>query len=206
MASQCGSDQTENPTAGSGSAPRARVFVALKIARGIADELAQMALELKRFPVRLIAPADIHLTLVPPWNEVSIPDAVGRLRGVAGRFGQFMLEFRHVGYGPEPRRPRFLWAECVAGPDLAELRASLLAAFEQTDERPFRPHVTLARLRANGAMIARKCPIDRELMLTQRIGSVELLQSPAPGEAGYRPLASLPFGTSPELPRAPNGV
>ena len=150
MVSESGSDQSEDPTAGSGSSPRARVFVALKIAPGIADELARMALELERFPVRLIAPADIHLTLVPPWNEVSIPGAVGKLRGVAGRFGEFVLEFRHVGYGPDPRRPRFLWVECAAGPDLAQLRASLLVAFEQTDERPFRPHVTLARLRANG--------------------------------------------------------
>lgn len=206
MVSESGPEQTENLTAGSGSSPRARVFVALRIAPGIADELAKIALELERFPVRLIAPADIHLTLVPPWNEVSIPGAVGKLCGVAGRFGEFVLEIRHVGYGPEPRRPRFLWAECVAGPDLAELRASLLAAFEQTDERPFRPHVTLARLRANGATIARKCPIDRELALTQRICSVELLQSPAPGETGYRPLASLPFGTGPELPKGPNGV
>lgn len=206
MVSKSGSDQTEDLAEGSDSSPRARVFVALKIEPGIADELARMALDLERFPVRLIAPADIHLTLVPPWNEVSIPGAVGKLRGVAGRFGKFVLEFRHVGYGPDPRRPRFLWVECAGGPDLAQLRASLLVAFEQTDERPFRPHVTLARLRANGRTIARICPIDRELALTQRIGSIELLQSPAPGETGYKPLASLPFGTAPELPRGPNGV
>ncbi len=92
-----------------------------------------------------------------------------------------------------------LWAECAAGPDLARLHAALLLAFGQTDERPFRPHVTLARLRGNGAAIARKCPIDRDLALTQRVGSVELMQSPPPGERGYKVLASPVFGANPEL-------
>ena len=177
----------------------ARVFVALKIAPEIADELARMARELGRFPVRLIAPADIHLTLVPPWNEVSIPDAIEKLRRVADSFGDFTLEFRRVGYGPEPRRPRFLWAECAAGPDIEQLRASLLLKFEQTDERPFRPHVTLVRLRGNAAAIARKYPIDRKLVLTQRVGSVELMQSPPPGGSGYKVLASLRFGINPDI-------
>jgi 2'-5' RNA ligase len=158
-----------------------------------------VARALERFPVRLIAPAAIHLTLVPPWNEVSIPEAVGKLHGVADRFGEFVLEFRRVGYGPEPRRPRFLWAECDAGPELARMRAALLLTFGQSDERSFRPHVTLARLRGNGASIARKCPFDRALALTQRVGSVEFMQSPAPGESGYKVLASLQLGADPEF-------
>ena len=154
-----------------------------------------MARELGQFSVRLIAPADIHLTLVPPWNEVSIPDAIEKLRRVADSCGDFTLEFRRVGYGPEPRRPRFLWAECAAGPDIAQLRAMLLLTFEQTDERLFRPHVTPVRLRGNGATIARRYPIDRNLMLTQRVGSVELMRSPPLGGSGYKVLASLLFGT-----------
>lgn len=197
MASEGGLGEIDAPTASSGGPRLARVFVALKMAPEIAGELAQMARELERFPVRLIAPADIHLTLVPPWNEVSIPEAVGKLGRVADRFGVFTLEFRHVGYGPEPRRPRLLWAECAAGPDLTRLYAELLLAFGQTDERSFRPHVTLARLRGNGVVIARKYPVDRDLALAQRVGSVELMQSPAPGERGYRVLASLRFGANP---------
>ena len=109
MASESGSSEIDVPTASSGGPRLARVFVALKMTPEIAGELAQMALELEPFPVRLIAPADIHLTLVPPWNEVSIPEAVGKLGRVTDRFGVFTLEFRHVGYGPQPRRPRLLW-------------------------------------------------------------------------------------------------
>jgi LigT like Phosphoesterase len=124
MASEGGSGGL---TASSGGPRLARVFVALKMAPEIAGELARIARELERLPVRLIASADIHLTLVPPWNEVSIPDAVCKLRRVADSFGIFTLEFRHVTYGPEPRRPRLLWAECAAGPDLTRLHASFFS-------------------------------------------------------------------------------
>jgi 2'-5' RNA ligase len=205
MASEPGPDETSGLVTSPGSPQSARVFVALKMAPAIADELAKVARELERFPVRLIAPADIHLTLVPPWNEASIPDAIEKLRRVADRCDDFTLEFRYVSYGPEPRRPRLLWVECAATPEIAQLHAMLLLAFGQVDERPFRPHVTLARLRGNGAIIARKHPIDRGLVLTQRVGSVELMQSPAPGGSGYKLLASLLLGTSRESSSSTRG-
>jgi len=179
------------------SPPPARVFVALRIAPAIAAELAQMARVLERFSVRPIAPADIHLTLVPPWNETAIAAAIDRLRGVAERAAPFALTFKHLSYGPQARRPRLLWAECVADDALAALHAALLAAFGLREERPFRPHVTVARMRGDGAAVARRQPIDRALSLAQQVDTVELMQSPPPGETGYRVLASLALRGTP---------
>ena len=173
-----------------------RIFAALRISPDIALALAQYGRDLEQFSVRPVAPADIHLTLVPPWNEFSTADTVERLRRVADRFFPFTLTFRHVGYGPEPKRPRFLWAECVASKGIAEFRVALIQAFGQADERPFRPHVTLARLRDKGRAIARKHPLDQDLTLTQQIESIELMQSPPPDGSGYKILASVPLAVS----------
>src|ERR1035437_588686 len=173
-----------------------RIFVALRISPDIALALAQYGRDLEQFSVRPVAPADIHLTLVPPWNEVSPAEAVEKLRRVVDRFCPFTLTFRHVGYGPEPKRPRFLWAECVASKEIAELRVALIQAFGQADERPFRPHVTLARLRDKGRAIARKHPLDQDLTLTQQIESIELMQSPPPGGSGYKVIASVRLAVS----------
>ena len=199
MASESGLDERCGLVASGDTPQPARVFVALKMAPATADELAKSAKELERYPVRLIASADIHLTLVPPWNEASMPDTVAKLRHVANECDEFTLEFRRIGYGPEPKRPRLLWVECAATPELVQLHAMSLVAFGQVDERSFRPHVTLARLRGNGAKVARKHPIDRDLALSQRVGSVELMQSPPPGESGYKVLASLRFGANREV-------
>jgi len=173
-----------------------RIFVALRISPDIALALAQYGRDLEQFSVRPVAPADIHLTLVPPWNEVSPAEAVEKLCRVVDRFFPFTLTFRHVGYGPEPKRPRFLWAECVASKEIAEFRVALIQAFGQADERPFRPHVTLARLRDKGRALARKHPLDQDLALTQRIESIELMQSPPPDGSGYKILASVPLAVS----------
>ena len=69
----------------------------------------------------------------------------------------------------------------------------LLAAFGQAEERPFRPHVTLARLQGNGRAIADEHPFNQTLTLTQRVEAIELFKSPAKGEKGYEALASVPL-------------
>ncbi len=178
-----------------GAAPPkgARVFVAVKIAPDIADQLRRQAQELRGEEVKIVASADIHLTLVPPWRELSISDAIEKIRAVVPRFNPFLLAFQHLNYGPAPKRPRLLWAQCAASDDVTLLRHALLKLFDQSDERPFLPHVTLARLRGNGAAIARRRPIDRALSFTQRVTSVELYRSPPPGATGYQILASAPL-------------
>ena len=177
--------------------PQMRVFVGLRIAPEIAGELARLARGLEGSSVRFISTADVHLTLVPPWNEASVVEAIERLRGVASRCDAFSLTFQHLSYGPVPRRPRLLWVECAVSDDIAALQSALVEAFWQKDERPFRPHVTLARIRGNGQAIARKHPIDLELSLIQRVESIELFQSPPPGASGYQVLASLQLGRTP---------
>jgi 2'-5' RNA ligase len=185
---------TESIDSPAASRRGARIFVGSKIAPEIARELARIAQQLEHFDIRPVATDDIHLTLVPPWEDASPPDAIEKLGAIAARFDAFVLTIEHVGYGPNPRRPRLLWADCAATDQIATLRAALLRACGQSDERPFHPHVTLARIRGNGFAIARRHPIDQELSLTQRIESIELFQSPPPGERGYRVLASLPLG------------
>ncbi len=174
--------------------PPARVFVGLRVAPEIARELSRVAAGLREPSVRLVTPMDIHLTLVPPWNEVSIPDAVDKLRPVAACFGPFRLTFQHIGYGPRPERPRLLWVDCAATEEIATLHTALLQACGQTDERPFRPHVTLARIRGSGIGVTRRHPIDQDVLFIQNVETVELFRSPPPGERGYRVLASLRLG------------
>src|SRR3974390_1576781 len=72
------------------AAPPARIFLGTKGTTEIAHELAQIAAGLKEQSVRPVAPADIHLTLVPPWSEASIPEAVEKLRLVARKFGAIL--------------------------------------------------------------------------------------------------------------------
>jgi 2'-5' RNA ligase len=170
-----------------------RAFIGIKLAPEIASELAKIARDLENTLVRPVVADDLHLTLVPPWQEASIGKAVETLRQATAGIVAFALDIQHVGYGPDPRRPRMLWARCASTGELDALRTALLAAYAKTDERPFYPHVTLARLRGNGRAIVRNRPMDRAVAFKQWVDSVELFRSPSPGERGYRILASVPL-------------
>jgi 2'-5' RNA ligase len=73
------------------------------------------------------------------------------------------------------------WAECEASDEISALRSALLQTLGQTDDHPFLPHVTLARIRGDATAIARRHPIDQQVSLTQRVEAIELFQSPSPG-------------------------
>jgi 2'-5' RNA ligase len=171
----------------------ARVFIGIKVAPEIAEELATLARCLEAYPVRLIRPADIHLTLVPPWTEANIAGAIETLRNALGPFSSFDLVFQRAQYGPTLERPRLLWVECPVTTELAELHKQIAAAFERTDELPFRPHATLVRIPKHGRKIARETPIDRKLLHMQRVRSIELFGTPKRADEGYHVIASLPL-------------
>lgn len=169
-----------------------RIFVGIKVAPDLARQLALLA-KREHVPFRYVPVGDIHLTLVPPWTEASEPDAVARLRQALEGLGRFSLTFERLCYGTQARHPRLLWVECTPDAEILALRNALLSAFGQANERPFRPHVTLARIEKNGGAVAQENPINQSLWLSQRVESVELFRSPTPGESGYEVVASLPL-------------
>ena len=172
----------------------ARIFVGLKMNPDIADQLAALAAELRDTRARRVAAADIHLTLVPPWQEVSIDQAIEKLRQVVSDFPPFLLKIQHLGYGPQAGRPTLLWVDCAATDEITALRDTLMEAFGQEDSRPFRPHVTLARIGSGDRSFPRRHPMDRDLSFEQAVRKVELFQSPPPGTTGYQILASIQLG------------
>lgn len=174
-----------------------RIFVGLKVDPDIAAQLALLAAPLKENSASLVAPADIHLTLVPPWRETMIEHAVERLSEASSHFAPFSLRFHHAGYGPQPNRPHLLWVECPVTDDIAALQSTLMKTFGKENARPFRPHVTLARIRDKGRGIARRHPIDHVLALAQLVQTVELFRSPPPGATGYQIVASAPLTGKP---------
>ena len=94
-------------------------------------------------------PESLHLTL--KFIGEQKPDRVEaiqeRLRGVQGA----AVEIRFAGYGffPTAKAPRVFWIGIEAGPELAELAANIDAAVAELgiprEDRPFSPHLTLAR-------------------------------------------------------------
>lgn len=174
-----------------------RLFVALNLPpthrTGIHDAMAPLRGE--GLPLRWVRPDTLHLTLVF-LGEVSREEgaaAGAALASVVPRHPTFELELGGLGMFPDGKRPRVLWLGAGAA-DLAGLQDDVEAALVQTgvfepDERRFRGHVTLARVRGRLAraearvLRARAGTLDYRARV--RIDTVDLMRS-RPGRTGAR--------------------
>ena len=122
-----------------------RLFVGLPVAPELAARVEAWKAGREGWPVHWVKPQDLHVTLVPPWEEAAVDKVVLKLSAVKAE--AFGLEFSQISFGPRNAKPaRLLWASGAETSGLFELRTRLFTALsQQPDVRPFLPHITLAR-------------------------------------------------------------
>ncbi len=134
-----------------------RLFVALEIPSAVRDNLAGLLDELRaadgsasRNKARWVRAENLHVTLKFIGNvDAGMLDAIRAALGEVSAGGAVELRFRGLGFFPNEKRPRVLWAGIVASPNPAPLAAVIDAQLEKLgiprETREFAPHLTLAR-------------------------------------------------------------
>jgi 2'-5' RNA ligase len=123
--------------------------LSLEVARALGHVLDRLrpAARLKWSP-----PENLHITtrFIGEWPAERLPE----LRAALGEIPShpaIPIHIRNLGFFPNPRSPRVFWAGVEAGPDLAALASETDRALEalglKPEGRPFRPHLTLARIK-----------------------------------------------------------
>lgn len=134
-----------------------RLFVTIALPDTLKDQLATLS---NRFDgARWVPAANLHLTL-RFIGEVN-PDETERIRVALGAIVQpaFFLRVKGVGRFPlNPQDPlRVLWAGLSEKAEIVSLRQtienSIRALGLPADKQHFMPHITLARVVANGSKI-----------------------------------------------------
>ena len=134
----------------------ARVFVALRLPRAVADRMAAVGrdLEVKLADVKWVETENLHFTL-RFFGELD-PGAVERVvlavTAVTASTTAFTLRLEGIGTFPPHGRPRVLWAGVSTGlAELAALASRLEEGFIERGlgraDRAFAPHLTLGRVR-----------------------------------------------------------
>jgi RNA 2',3'-cyclic 3'-phosphodiesterase len=134
-----------------------RLFVAIQIPADIRAAFADL---LKEF--RAIAPLakwvradNLHVTLkflgeTDSAKLAAIQNSISTVHSTQS----VSLDFRGLGFFPNEKRPRVFWAGMEATPNLATLATDIDRAAHQIgfplEERPFTPHLTLARFNPPG--------------------------------------------------------
>lgn len=133
-----------------------RCFIAIEIPDAIQTLLVSAQEELKKNirGASWVKRGNIHLTLrflgdVAPDQISTIKTAIEQ---VANTRSPFSMKIGGIGAFPNLTRPRIIWAGVKTGADeviaiTKEIDAGLSQHGYGRDEKPFRPHLTLARLK-----------------------------------------------------------
>ena len=131
-----------------------RAFVALEIPGSVVESLvqAQKELEATRADIKLVERENLHLNLkfLGEIGEAQASQVKSRLARLSLKGADVAV--RGVGAFPTAERPRVVWAG-VAPEDehlvlpIAEGVITALEGIGERDDRPYRPHITLGRVR-----------------------------------------------------------
>ena len=135
-----------------------RAFIALKTPAAWDEKLVELQRDLKsKFgssAFRWVKPEQIHITLrFFGWLTTTQVEELKRiLPAIAVARPRFTLNCFGLGCFPNARRPRVLWAGLAGDlPQADALQSSITEATdhlgEPPEDRPFKPHLTLARLK-----------------------------------------------------------
>lgn len=183
---------------------RFRCFLAVDVGEEIRREMARAKRRLERAggDVRWTRPEGVHATLkfLGDVEPTRVPSVVAAARAVSDSRRAFSLRACGIGGFPTLEHPRVLWVGLEAR-SLAELAADLDAALVgcgfAAEEKPFRAHLTLGRVRSR-----RGWPALREALAewqardfgTVVVDDIVLYRSHLqPGGSVYEELARLPL-------------
>jgi 2'-5' RNA ligase len=129
-----------------------RLFVAVDLPDEVREKIlhSQQEIAKSRARLTLVDPGIIHLTLkfIGEMPEGKVPEICDALRTV--RRDPFQVRVQGVA-GNNPRQPRVIWCRLLDRGELAALNAKVEEVLAPLgiprENRAFRPHATLARVR-----------------------------------------------------------
>jgi RNA 2',3'-cyclic 3'-phosphodiesterase len=132
-----------------------RTFVAVKIepSPGLIQTIDDLKNKLSGEPVKWVESDRLHLTLKFLGDTLpSQVDEIGEeLNQVSKQFSSFSFELEGLGFFKNREKPRVLFANIKEGEVLQLLAAEIdnrLSTFGfEPEKRPFKPHLTLARIK-----------------------------------------------------------
>lgn len=156
-----------------------RVFVAIGVSPKLQETIVEWEKNYQKLPVRWLAPKNLHITLIPPWYEENVEGVAKSLSFLEGKPGSFEMEFDKVTYGPDPRRPRLIWAEGKAPEKIVRLKSELEKMLtKEPEQRPFiRLHLTIARFRPEYFVNFPIKTLDEKVFWQDTVTSFVLMES-----------------------------
>lgn len=188
-----------------------RLFLAINLAPEVRDSIVEAAAPLREAApdLRWTDASRLHLTLkfLDEQPESAVQPLVDALDGVAAKHFAFDMRVgdgeHTIGTFPNFRRPRVVWMGVANDPRLELLHHDVEVVCEQfgfeLDGRPFRPHVTLVRVkdRIDATVLRRleRAAKNVEFDVESPVSSIDVMRSVTGTESHYDRLHSAELKT-----------
>jgi len=133
-----------------------RTFIAIKVdpESGLLNMIYDLKRTLADEKIKWVDPSNIHLTLafLGDTGEKMIKTLSAMLREKCNAFQEFEFVLAGTGVFKNFHDPRVIWAGIVSSEKLPELNQTISSGLKDfgfiIDARPFRPHLTLGRIKS----------------------------------------------------------
>ena len=172
-----------------------RLFLAAMSSKAIQDKVYEWRKNLD-IPVKWVPLENLHITLLPPWQETNVKDAKERLHRIDLEKDPIKIEFIKLSYNPG-KQAKLIWAEGKTPKALQNLQSRIRRIFkDKIDEtllhKEFLLHLTVARF--NTFDFSKLPPINERISWEETIDRVALVESILdPNGARYRVLDEVFF-------------
>lgn len=122
-----------------------RLFIAVEIPEELHKKTDEIKRKIQSKGLKLTKDNHITLKFLGEIPEHKVEDIVNRLKEIA--FSPIEIKILHLGAFPNLNKPRVIHLQCES-PGLIELASKVSNALkEYPDDKPFIPHITLARVK-----------------------------------------------------------
>lgn len=184
-----------------------RIFIAINLPEKVKKRLKEFQEKYNYLPVRWTKEPSLHLTLIfiGYVSDEQMLEVCRAAREVAVKFEPFNINFRKIILGPPGKPPRMIWLEGEANKELSEFKNQLEevligcdSGFSHRETRPFKPHITLARIKMEQWRQLETKPVVEENFEAQvPVASIEVMESDLKRDgAEYAVLESCAMGHS----------
>jgi 2'-5' RNA ligase len=182
-----------------------RTFVALELSEPLKAGILALGARLaaRGIGASWIRAGAMHLTLkfLGDVEERALADVGEAVRAAAAHVDPFAFETTVLGAFPSPRRPRVIWLGVGPVDELFELQAALEGNLGRLgfprERRPFRPHITIGRIRDHGGSpdVSGALSDLKGLREVVEVREVRVMKSTLrPSGAVHEVLESIPLG------------
>jgi 2'-5' RNA ligase len=167
-------------------AQQRRLFFGIPLSSASKRRLVKEMKGWEDLPLFVAPQVNLHATIffLGFVDDIDIADISARAEEAASICGPFDMEFSEINLAPEGKEASMIWMTGEPCEGALALRNAFDRAFagKHADNKRFRPHVTLARLRKNlWNKLEAKPSFPREVFMSESVASVALFESVSEG-------------------------